>query len=90
MMFNNNIKLDDTTRISICLARFVLIMIISTIITAIANIVMNNSNTLNTFMMIHDIMIIISYNKRTISITCLITDEFTSTFDNIFRNAIEM
>ena len=89
-MFNNNIKLDDTTRISICLARFVLIMIISTIITVVANIVTNNSITLNTFMMIHDIMIIVSYNKRTISIICLITDELTSTFDNILRNAIEI
>ena len=83
MMFN-------ATRISICLAKFVLIIIISTIITMVANIVTNNSNTLNTFMMIHDIMIIVSCNKRTISIIWLITDEFTSTFDNILRNAIEM
>ena len=46
--------------------------------------------SINTVLMIHDIMIIVLYNKRTISKICLITDEFTLTFDNILSSAIEM
>ena len=49
-MFNNNIKLDGTTRISVCLARFVSIIIMSIIITVVTNIIINNdSNTLNIY-----------------------------------------